>query len=96
MHRCGSFARVVNAARIHLGRDTMKKIRLELEQLAVESFATARGRGAEKGTVRGHDSGSDAYTCEQDCTWGCTSHTGLDVGCICQPQANTDHHSCSC
>lgn len=74
----------------------MKKIRLDLEQLAVESFATARGRGAEKGTVRGHDDRGEAYSCEKDCSWGCTSHSGLDAWCICQPQVNTNDHSCSC
>lgn len=74
----------------------MKKIRLDLEQLAVESFSTEEGRGAEKGTVRGYDSASEAYSCWQDCTWGCTSHSGLEVGCICQPAGNTNHHSCSC
>jgi hypothetical protein len=73
----------------------MKKVRLDLEQLAVESFATARGRGAEKGTVRGHDSGSEAYSCWADCTWGCVSHSGYEW-CICPILPNTDHHSCSC
>ena len=34
----------------------MKKLRLQLDDLAVESFATAEGRGAERGTVRGHAS----------------------------------------
>jgi hypothetical protein len=74
----------------------MKKIRLDLEQLAVESFATARARGAEKGTVRGHDSGSEAWSCEQYCTWGCYSHSGLEVGCICQPHWGTNHLTCTC
>ena len=74
----------------------MKKIRLDLEQLAVESFATARARRAEKGTVRGHDSGSEAGSCDYNCTWGCHSHSGLEVGCICPLQGNTNNLSCSC
>jgi hypothetical protein len=34
----------------------MKKMRLDLEQLAVESFATTNHHGAKRGTVRGHGS----------------------------------------
>jgi hypothetical protein len=34
----------------------MKKIRWDPEQLSVGSIATERDGGAEKGTVRGHDS----------------------------------------
>jgi hypothetical protein len=32
----------------------MKKLKLELESLRVQSFETAAGRGAERGTVRGN------------------------------------------
>lgn len=74
----------------------MKKIRLDLEQLAVESFATARARRAEKGTVRAHDSGTEAWSCEQYCTFGCYSHSGLEVGCICPPHWGTNNLTCSC
>jgi hypothetical protein len=34
----------------------MKKIRWDPEQLSVESIAAEHDGGAEKGTVRGHDS----------------------------------------
>jgi hypothetical protein len=37
-------------------QDVMKKIRWDPEQLSVESIATERDGGAEKGTVRGYDS----------------------------------------
>jgi len=32
----------------------MKKIRLNLDMLTVETFATTKDEGAERGTVRGH------------------------------------------
>lgn len=35
----------------------MKKLRLDLESLRVQSFGTAAGRHTERGTVRGHDYG---------------------------------------
>jgi len=71
----------------------MNKIRLNLDALAVETFATTKDRGAKRGTVRGHDStaGTNDWTC-----WDCTSHSGLDGMCWCQPANNTNHISCGC
>jgi len=37
----------------------MKKIRLDLDQLAVDSFPTTRGGASGMGTVRGHVTGPD-------------------------------------
>ncbi|HEX8696687.1 MAG TPA: hypothetical protein VF746_29990 [Longimicrobium sp.] len=39
-----------------------KKLSLDLEALAVDSFATSKGDG-EKGTVRAHDEDMDAPAC---------------------------------
>ena len=61
----------------------MKKIGLNLEQLLVESFATERDGGAEKGTVRGHDSFPSWYAC--------TSQSGLER-CICPLEDS--HNEC--
>lgn len=68
----------------------MKKIRLDLDQLAVESFATSLAGRAGMGTVRAHIDSNLDYTC-----WDCTSHSGFEW-CICQPQANTNHQTCTC
>ena len=47
----------------------MKKLRLEIETLAVESFATAPKDGAARGTVHGR--GTDASTCDPRYACGC-------------------------
>jgi hypothetical protein len=56
----------------------MKKLRLDLETLAVESFSTARDVRAE-GTVHGRAAagpGSDVYDCHYT-----VSDYSVDVGC---------------
>lgn len=70
----------------------MAKIRLDLEQLAVESFTTTQGERAERGTVRGHDSDPSGIGCG---SFGCDSISGLER-CICEAQPNTEHYSCGC
>jgi hypothetical protein len=59
----------------------MRKIRLNLERLTVESFAMARDDGEGKGTVRGHLS---AYyeRCQGDDTW--------QQSCTCEPTCNAE------
>ena len=77
----------------------MKKLTLDLEQLAVESFDTGAGRRS--GTIRGHSGVSDT-TCIQiicDCPTGsgdtcdaaCTGETSVETGCH-QPTVND--HTC--
>ena len=63
----------------------MKKMRLDLEQLAVESFATEREGGAERGTVRGHSDvpQGDTYDDDKDgdlgSKWNCGVGTLLSL-----------------
>jgi len=64
----------------------MKKIRLDLDQLAVESFATDRDGGAEAGTVRGHQFGGSGVGCA---SYGCDSSQRLEQ-CICENQFNPE------
>jgi hypothetical protein len=63
----------------------MKKIRLDLEALAVETFATTKDGGNKWGTVRGHGSGI-----------GCATNTepydpsvSADGNCVCEQQIFT-------
>ena len=59
----------------------MKKLRLDLEALSVESFSTADKR-LERGTVRGHDStdtGSECQTYLESCV--VTACCSYDGGC---------------
>jgi hypothetical protein len=73
------------------GEHRMKK--LKLEDLAVTSFDTIRGRTRERGTVRAHGPGTevpfgtyDIVDCGDtryfDCTYGCSQNTGCPNGCI--------------
>ncbi|HEX2080678.1 MAG TPA: hypothetical protein VHG08_23440 [Longimicrobium sp.] len=56
----------------------MKKLQLNVEELAVESFATDGRAGAKSGTVHGHyGTGHTDFTCSS-CNSGC--HTWLCVG----------------
>lgn len=41
----------------------MRKIQLEIDDLAVESFSTAKGGAENAGTVRGHDAATIADGC---------------------------------
>lgn len=65
----------------------MRKVKLQLEALAVESFETAE-QGEAKGTVRAHATGGDSYyeacidtcaTCYQSCE-SCTCQVTVGGG----------------
>lgn len=69
----------------------MPKLKLELEELRVESFETAEG-AVERGTVRGHYrltdlcSRADGFTCFESCGGTCVETCGAscdtcDSGC---------------
>lgn len=59
----------------------MRKIRLDIDDLAVESFDTA-SRGKDAGTVRGHDDdGSDVSNCVT-CVNGCPSEFSNCATCL--------------
>jgi len=69
----------------------MKKLTLKLEDLAVESFDTARA-GAKGGTVRGADGLTQEATCpytcgETNCGSACNSQDGY---------GSCEYESCSC
>ena len=67
----------------------MKKIRLDLDLLNVESFATASTLAAARGTVRANSDGSancmetdwDLYTCGVSCDVHHCRHTVEFPGC---------------
>ena len=71
----------------------MRKIRLDVDRLAVETFDTAGEKGRRPGTVRAHDaswpdcvsSPSGCPTCEQ----GCHQDT-----LTCFASCSTDHRPC--
>lgn len=72
----------------------MKKIRLNLEQLTVESFSTERDRDEERGTIRGHDSGIPASLDPQHCVYNPTFGTG-EIYCVCVPMVQpADTQAC--
>lgn len=53
----------------------MKKLKLSIDSLCVESFVSEAPRGQE-GTVQGHDQGTIVRTCDPTCeptcaTWRC-------------------------
>jgi hypothetical protein len=58
----------------------MKKLKLDVDTLAVASFATGDGSAAMRGTMRGHEShltGTDTYRCPTPTcpTWAATCLT---------------------
>lgn len=62
----------------------MKKIRLDLDQLSVESFATERNGDAEQGTVRAHS--GVPFTLDNNgggCVVNQTMGTG-EIYCVCE------------
>ena len=80
--------------------------KLNLEALAVESFATMPEPGAERGTVRGHDCVScgcslgpnDVYTCDKSCDPCATCDTSCAGGpfCDCLPSGGCESCATSC
>ena len=63
----------------------MEKMSLTLDDLEVQSFATGRADGAQRGTVRGHDYPTDAVECPT--SWDATcANTCADT---CQCEGNT-------
>jgi len=83
----------------------MKKLSLDLDQLAVESFDTATAR-APRGTVRGNDISDttcyqrlcecqSAFTCDTDCNQNTCGGDTCGDSCvnICAP-SNAGEHTC--
>ncbi len=56
----------------------MKKLRIELDQLQVESFQTG-GAGAERGTVHGHGPHTDPGQCPPTEDFYCTQGHGCTL-----------------
>lgn len=59
----------------------MKKLRLDVEALAVESFPTTPADGSGRGTVHGREETAPSFcgvqTCLYECdTWGCDPNPG--------------------
>ncbi|HEU0012485.1 MAG TPA: hypothetical protein VFQ45_02315 [Longimicrobium sp.] len=51
----------------------MRKLKLDLDELEVQSFDTTTDPGAPRGTVHGAE--TDEETCEKSCWWGtCELH----------------------
>ena len=58
----------------------MKKLKLQVESLQVQSFETLRGTDAATGTVRGHQQQDDAANTDQGTRWWFDCFT---ITCIC-------------
>ncbi|HEX8903311.1 MAG TPA: hypothetical protein VF771_00565 [Longimicrobiaceae bacterium] len=84
----------------------MRKMKLHLDTLVVESFETRpRGRGS-IGTVRAHDSGTEMTVCWGECGGGdstyalCTANCGsgeevtCDKTCVTCPASCDGWHTC--
>lgn len=65
----------------------MEKVRLTLDELHVQSFATTGGESGGRGTVRAHDAPTDQVECatqnpDWDTCWGtCGGSCGGTCGC---------------
>ena len=68
----------------------MEKVRLTLDELHVQSFATTEHETGRRGTVRGHDAPSDQVECPTanqawDTCWGsCAWSCGCSDSCQCE------------
>ena len=76
----------------------MKKIRLDVDALRVESFPTAKQDGAARGTVRGHtgvDCGTEWMTCVTERgEYTCLNYGSCDPAFMCLNTGNLP--SCDC
>lgn len=64
----------------------MKKLKLDLTELAVESFATA-SQDAPDGTVRAHDGSGADVSCDETTCGDSIAYTCPPVGGYCLPQS---------
>ena len=71
----------------------MEKIRLSVDELAVQSFATTQAAAEQRGTVHGHDD-TDPVACPTaDPVWEtCWASCGGSCDC----SGGTCDHSCGC
>lgn len=58
----------------------MRKLKLDLDALAVSSFDVEEAPAAEAGTVRGHV-GTEVWTCRRTCARTCVGPSDLDTEC---------------
>ena len=61
---------------ISQGKSRMKKMKLSLDALAVESFSVESARG--EGTVKGHEGPTGQFTCNESCAPTCRT-----IACPC-------------
>jgi len=74
----------------------MRKTRLTLEDLDVQSFATTSGTGAQRGTVRGHDAPTDQVECPTaDVNWNTCWASCADTNCCGGGGSGPDTQDCS-
>jgi hypothetical protein len=83
----------------HGGIDRMKKLRLDLNDLKVESFVTTPDQGPPQGTVFGQD--TRTQSCDSSCTDTCWEHTcgntcGESCGGTCDTGCGSGHATCDC
>lgn len=80
----------------------MNKLRLRLDDLVVDSFATAAGTGP-RGTVQAHGTCWDTCVdlgCSGECTTSCGTSPGTNAGCVsgsgpvCGPTESDPNMSC--
>lgn len=64
----------------------MRKLKLDLEALTVEEFATEEVEARERGTVRGH--GSVYSNCAAEC------ESRSDDGCWCEIETRVEQFTC--
>jgi hypothetical protein len=63
----------------------MEKVRLSLDELEVQSFATTTGEAQRRGTVRGHDAPTDEVECPTaDYRWNTCFPTQCQGSCGCE------------
>lgn len=60
----------------------MRKLKLNLDKLAVESFAPAAVRQERTGTVHGHHHTNGHNTCQFSCWVGCTYEMSCYEPCV--------------
>jgi hypothetical protein len=63
----------------------MEKVRLTIEDLQVQSFATSQADAERGGTVHAHDAPTDRYECPtQDYAWGTCGGSCPENSCGCE------------